>query len=52
MIGFVTWLWGAVCAKIECDFFGSIFVDLPKIVQIVCDLVNGMPRFSKWDATI
>ena len=40
-------LWGAICAKIECDFFGSIFVDLPKIVQIVRDLVNGTLRFSK-----
>ena len=45
-------LWGAVCAKIECDFSKVFFVDLPKIVQIVRDLVNGMLRFSKWDAAI
>ena len=45
-------LWGAVCAKIECDFSEVFFVDLPKIVQIVRDLVNGTLRFSKWDAAI
>ena len=48
----ITLLWGAICAKIECDFLEVFFVDLPKIVQIVRDLVNGTLRFSKWDAAI
>ena len=33
-------------------FSEVVLVDLPKIVQIVCDLVNGTLRFSKWDAMI
>ena len=38
--------------KLSVIFQKYFLFDLPKIVQIVRDLVNGMLRFSKWDAAI
>ena len=45
-------VWGAVCVKIECYFIGSISSDLPKIMQSLRDLLNGMLQFTKWDYAI